>query len=305
MQIRSAISSPAKISVVSHASKQSDVPTDSFSPAQETPGIYGPQSFKKSEVRRAVERMVRSSVTSEQVAQMSRTLEPYGEKILNRLADNGLTVVVPEDGYAHYSTEKKRITFPAKDLAQDQEGVPFRDYMILHEMAHAMDFLLEPDKGPLSERADLGIDRHRGKLNALYRPVLQRFEEIKSQRQRQGTWGPRPGMPTARVYGEDYMTVVEKVTGRTLSERPARGHITILEPSTRPTEYFADAVYTYLHSEPVSVHRYTLPDGQPIAHSYPPTRAAMEQKHPNMFEAVDRFFQDPDHAADSLRVPTS
>ena len=101
------------------------------------------------------------------------------------------------------------------------------------------------------------------------------------------------------------MTVVEKVTGRTLSERPARGHITILEPSTRPTEYFADAVYTYLHSEPVSVHRYTLPDGQPIAHSYPPTRAAMEQKDPNMFEAVVRVLEEPDHAADSLRVPTS
>lgn len=303
MQIHSAIPRPLP-GLFSGSSKQS-LPdqADLYRPSYPEIGLYGPTSFpQKSGVRRAVERMLRGEVTSAQVRLLANTLEPYGEKILNRLAENGLTMVVPNDGYAHYSVTEKRITFPAGDLAKDQEGVPFRDYMILHEMAHALDFLWEPDKGPLSERSDLGIDRHRGKLNSIYQPALARFEEIKSQRRREGTWGRSPGMPTARVYGEDFMTVVEKITGRTLSERPARGHLSILEPTTRPTEYFADAIYTYLHSEPVSVHHYTLPDGQPIAHSYPPTRDTMQRRDPAMFQAVQNFFNDPERTALSLRV---
>jgi hypothetical protein len=98
------------------------------------------------------------------------------------------------------------------------------------------------------------------------------------------------------------MTVVEKVTGKALPERPARGHLTILEPRTRPTEYFADAVYTYLHSDPVTVHNYMLPDGQPIAHAYPPTRSDLEARDPRMFQALERFFKDPGHQAESIRV---
>lgn len=275
---------------------------DQFVASQPPLEIYSPSSLTTSPVERAVTRMLRGSVSRSQVQTLARDLQPFGGSLLNKLADNGLTIVVPEEGYAHYSVDKKQITFPKKDLDKDTEGVPFREYMIVHEMAHALDFLLDPSKGPLSERADLGIDSHRGKMNELYQPVLQRFEQIKARRQAEGTWGASPRFPAARVYGEDFMTVVEKVTGQTISERPARGHLSILAPSTRPTEYFADAVYTYLHSEPVSQHRYTLPDGQPIVHSYPPTRETVRARDPRMFQALQNFFSDPNSSPESFKV---
>ena len=275
---------------------------DQFEASQPPLEIYSPASLTTSPVERAVTRMLRGTVSRSQVQTLAQDLQPFGGPLLNKLADNGLTIVVPEEGYAHYSIDKKQITFPKKDLDKDTEGVPFREYMIVHEMAHALDFLLEPAKGPLSERAELGIDTHRGKMNELYQPVLQRFEQIKAQRQAEGTWGSSPRFPTARVYGEDFMTVVEKVTGQSISERPARGHLSILAPSTRPTEYFADAVYTYLHSEPVSNHRYTLPDGQPIVHSYPPTRETIRARDPKMFQALQKFFSDPNSSPENFKV---
>ena len=257
--------------------------------------------MRRQEIRQALGRMTRGPLDSRHLETMIDGLAPYGPKLLNRLADHGLTIVVPDDGWAHYSVDTKQITFPKRDLDRDQE-VPFREYMLIHEMAHAMDYLLDPAAGALSERNDLGISAHRSRLNGLYQPALARFQAIERERRAQGTWGPPPRAPQSRVYGEDYMTVVETVTGQRISERPARGHISILEPNTKPTEYFADAVYTYLHSEPVTVHRYTLPDGQRIAHSYPPRRDDLRARDPRMFEAVERFFRDPEHRASSLRI---
>lgn len=274
---------------------------DRFEPAPEVVPTLSPGALRRQEIRQAIGRMVRGSVESRHVELMVDGLAPYGPKLLNRLADHGLTIVTPNEGWAHYSVDTRQITFPKGDLERDQE-VPFREYMLVHEMAHAMDYLLDPSAPPLSERADLGISTHRTRLHSIYQPALDRFKTIERERRAQGTWGSPPRAPQSRVYGEDYMTVVEAVTGTRLSERPARGHISILEPATKPTEYFADAVYTYLHSDPVTVHRYSLPDGQPIAHSYPPRREDLRARDPRMFAALERFFRDPNHSASSLRI---
>lgn len=292
---------PQPVKSLTDASVPDATPQDRFEPSVESLPSLSSLALKRQEIRQAVGRMMRGPVESRHLETMIDGLAPYGPKLLNRLADNGLTMVVPNDGWAHYSVDKKQITFPKGDLDRDQE-VPFREYMLIHEMAHAMDYLLDPSAGPLSERTDLGISAHRTRLNDIYQPTLAKFKSIERERRAQGTWGSPPRAPQSRVYGEDFMTVVETVTGQRMSERPARGHISILEPTTKPTEYFADAVYTYLHSEPVSEHRYTLPDGQRIAHSYPPRREDLRARDPRMFEAVERFFRDPEHRASSLRL---
>lgn len=267
-------------------------PQDVYVPSAEAPfQIYGPGMPKADPIRAAVTRMTVGEVSEAHLQTVVDGLRPYGPEILNRLADNGLTVEIPAQGYAHYSTEKKRVFLPQKDLDADTE-VPFREYMILHEMAHALDFLWEPSQGPLSERDDLGIHQHRTQLHQTYLPVKERFEAIKSERQRQGRWGPRPDWPTVRVYMEDFVTVAEAVTGERLSERPARGHITILDPETRPTEYFADSVYCYLKTEPGSIYRYQLPTGDSFEHLYPPGRDQVRQRDPKMYRALSRFFDD-------------
>lgn len=262
---------------------------DCFCPSREVaPPIYGPGLADP--VRSAVGRLLVTETTPERMAVLVDGLRPYGSAILNRLADNGLTLEIPEQGFAHYSTDAKRVYLPQKDLDADTE-VPFREYMIVHEMAHALDFLWEPEKGPLSERSDLGIAAHRTRLNRLYQPVLNRFERIKAQKQAEGTWGPRPDWPVVRVYMEDLTTVVEAVTGEQLAERPARGHVTILDPDTRPTEYFADSVYCFLHSEPSRSYRYRLPTGGDFEHRYPPDRDMLQQRDPKMHQALLRFFE--------------
>jgi len=92
------------------------------------------------------------------------------------------------------------------------------------------------------------------------------------------------------VYYEDFHTVVEATTGRRLPERPARGHVESLSPGTRPTEYFADSVYSWLHSDPVKTWEYSLPDGRPHRHRYPPDRSAVAARDPRMNAALERFF---------------
>ncbi|MBI3924707.1 MAG: hypothetical protein HY319_04140 [Armatimonadetes bacterium] len=216
---------------------------------------------------------------------------------MEKLAENGLTIEVPAEGYAHYDRGARRIVYPLPDLLQDQE-IPYRDYMILHEFAHAIDFLLEPSRDPLSDREDLGIASHRRALREQYQPLLRRFEAMRGQ----PGWGSGPGGHLARVYGEDFITVVEAVTGERLAERPARGHLTILDEETRNTEYFADAVYTYLHSEPVTVHHYRLPDGREIDHAYPPTRAQLRERDPRMYEALRRFVSSGGVDAAALKI---
>lgn len=227
-------------------------------------------------------------------------LAAYGPQLVEHLEKNGLTIDVPRQGYAHYDTSERRITFPRESLERDTPVVPLREYTIIHEFAHALDFLLEPDRGPLSERADLGIAAHRTRMGEEYRPLLAKFDRIK--REHGSNWGRTPGMPLARVYHEDFITVVETITGDRMSERPVRGHVSSLAPETRPTEYFADTVYCYLHADPVTDHRYTLPNGRQITHRYPPDRAMLEQRDPRMFAALERFFNSGSVSAESLRV---
>lgn len=280
-------------------------PVDGFAPSvQAAPVAYTPAMVARTEVRQALQRMMVGEVSPEHMDIMVDGLAVYGSSLLNRLADNGLTIVVPQEGFAHYSADSRRITFPRRDLDQDTD-VPFREYMLVHEMAHALDYLYEPALGPLSERSDLGIAAHRTRLNSLYQPVLARYRQLEAQHRRAGTWRPAPPAPTTRVYGEDFMTVVERVTGQRIAERPARGHISILEPNTKPTEYFADAVYTYLHRESTRTYNYTLPNGQPIAHAYPAQRADQAVRDPRMHDALGRFFADPAHPASALTITDS
>ena len=267
-------------------------------PARLDPSLLRP---KADAVATAVNRMLDDPLEPALRTILVDGLRPYGADLLNRLADHGLKLKTPAEGYAHYSTTERTITYPLPDLRRDQE-IPFRNYMILHEMAHALDFLFESDGPQLSKRDDLGISAHRDRLRDLYRPALASFQATEERLRRQGKWGPRPGMPLARVYGEDFITVVEKVTGRQLSERPGRGHLTILDADTNPTEYFADAVYCYLHHEPVTTHRYRLPDGQMIAHPYPPDRNLLAQRDPRMYAALDRFFSKASPQAQDLTV---
>lgn len=227
-------------------------------------------------------------------------LSAYGPRLVEHLEKNGLTIEVPREGYAHYDTNTRRITFPRQSLERDTPVVPLREYTIIHEFAHALDFLLEPDRGPLSERADLGIAAHRTRMGERYRPLLAKFERIK--REHGSNWGRTPRMPLARVYHEDFITVVETITGERMAERPVRGHVSSLEPDTRPTEYFADTVYCYLHADPVTDHRYRLPNGEEIVHRYPPDRAMLEERDPRMFAALERFFNSGSVSAESLQL---
>lgn len=251
----------------------------------------------------AVERMAGGAVAPDLRDTLARALEPYGAGVVERLERNGLRLdlATSPNAFPHYDSTAKTITLTVKDLRQDHE-VPFRDYMIVHEFAHALDFLFDPARGPLSERADLGIAAHRTRMGDSYRPLLARYRALESRLRAEGRYTPPPGSPGTRPYHEDFFTIVERTMGERLAERPARGHLTMLDPQTRPTEYLADAMYVFLHQDPVRTWNYPLIDGRPTQHAYPPVREDMRTRDPRMHAALTRFFENGARDAADLAI---
>lgn len=266
------------------------------------PKPTGPTARER--IAQSLERMVGTPVAPDLRDTLTRALEPYGAGVIERLERNGLRVdlATSAGAYPHYRHETKTVTLTVKDLRQDGE-VPFRDYMIVHEFAHALDFLYEPAQGPLSERADLGIAAHRTRLGDAWRPLAARYRQLEARLKAEGRYTPPPGFPATRPYHEDFVTIVERTLGERLPERPARGHLTILDRETRPTEYFADAVYVYLHQDPVRTWRYPLIDGRPTEHAYPPVREDLRVRDPRMHAALTRFFAGGGRSAADLAIP--
>lgn len=242
-------------------------------------------------IREVLEGILTHPADAAQLELVARTLQPFGADVIARLAANGLKLELGRQGFPHYSADTKVLVLDRDTLARETDP-PLRSYAILHEFAHAMDYLWEPSRGPLSARADLGIDAHRRRMGTAYQGLLGDYNRRKAELQREGKWNPpNLGMPLARVYYEDFITGVERVAGRNLAERSTRGHLETLNPDKNPSEYFADSVYCYLHSDPVRTYRYQLPDGQPIDHAFPPDRGLMLRRDPRMHACLEHFFR--------------
>ncbi len=242
-------------------------------------------------MRETLERILTRPADPAQLDLVARSLQPFGADVIERLANHGLRLELGQDGFPHYDTNTKTLVLD-RDTLSRQTDPPLRSYAILHEFAHALDFLWEAEGPPLSQRPELGIDAHRRRMGQAYDGLLQDYNRRKQQLEREGKWLPQtPPFPVARVYYEDYVTGVERVAGRQLAERPARGHLDTLSPDKHPTEYFADTLYCYLHQDALKTYRYTLPDGQMIDHPFPPNRELLQRRDPRMHACVEHFFR--------------
>lgn len=242
-------------------------------------------------IQDVLQRILTHPANPQDLELVARTLQPYGADVIQRLADNGLRLELGRKGFPHYSADTRVLVLDRDTMARETDP-PLRSYAILHEFAHAMDYLWEPSRGPLSARADLGIDAHRRRMGSAYASLLGDYNRKKAQLEREGKWHPPslPG-PLTRVYYEDFITGVERVVGRSMTERSARGHLETLNPDKNPSEYFADSVYCYLHSDPVKTYRYDLPDGQRMEHHYPPDRGLLSRRDPKMHACLEHFFR--------------
>ncbi len=242
-------------------------------------------------MRETLERILTRPADPAQLDLVARSLQPFGADVIARLADHGLRLELGQEGYPHYDTTTRTLVLDRDTLSRETDP-PLRSYAILHEFAHALDFLWEAEGPPLSQRPELGIDAHRRRMGQAYDGLMQDYNRRKQQLEREGKWRPQtPPFPVARVYYEDFITGVERVAGRHLAERPARGHLDTLSPDKHPTEYFADTLYCYLHQDALKTYRYTLPDGQTIDHPFPPNRELFQRRDPRMHACVERFFR--------------